>query len=149
MNYSILHLLILIIGAGLYSCAHEDHNETEKKIEIIETSTPHDLILNNGEKWEVNASMKSVIDQIGLTTNEFSGITVQDHVDLSDSLSILISELTMNCNMKGQAHDELHKWLLPFIDLNKQLKKIDQLNKGKELTTELKHELTIFNNYFQ
>ena len=76
-------------------------------------------------------------------------MTIDDHTDLSDSLSTLISDLTANCSMKGQAHDELHKWLLPFIDMNKGLKASSTLESAAETLEKLKIELTIFNTYFE
>jgi hypothetical protein len=51
--------------------------------------------------------------------------------------------------MEGKAHDELHKWLLPYIDL------VDKLNKSKNsdeaLRTfeEIKASYKTFNIYFE
>jgi hypothetical protein len=51
--------------------------------------------------------------------------------------------------MEGKAHDELHKWLLPYIDL------VDKLNKSKNndeaLHTfeEIKASYKLFNIYFE
>jgi hypothetical protein len=47
--------------------------------------------------------------------------------------------------MKGKAHDELHKWLVPYIEL------VDAFSKDKSANqyTEMKHSFLTFNQYFQ
>ena len=51
--------------------------------------------------------------------------------------------------MEGQAHDELHKWLLPFIDL---VKEFSESKSEQEFTThceKIKTTFIEFNKYFQ
>ena len=50
---------------------------------------------------------------------------LNDFNKLGASLQKNIDLLTSNCTMEGKAHDELHKWLLPYIDM------VDKLNKSK------------------
>lgn len=47
--------------------------------------------------------------------------------------------------MKGEAHDELHKWLLPYIEL------VDHFSKDKsnENLAKIQESFTTFNQYFQ
>ena len=53
--------------------------------------------------------------------------------------------LTSNCTMKGQAHDELHKWLLPYLDLVTDFSK----DKSAEQFAEIQNAFTTFNQYFE
>lgn len=51
--------------------------------------------------------------------------------------------------MKGQAHDELHKWLLPYIDL---VNLFSETKNKQELQAQLKKiqvSFLTFNQYFQ
>jgi hypothetical protein len=51
--------------------------------------------------------------------------------------------------MKGKAHDELHKWLLPCIDLVKELSEAkDETEASKHFKT-IQISFTTFNQYFQ
>ena len=47
--------------------------------------------------------------------------------------------------MKGEAHDELHKWLVPYIEL------VDAFSKEKSANQfiEIQHYFKTFNQYFQ
>jgi hypothetical protein len=64
---------------------------------------------------------------------------------LSDSLQINIVRLKENCTMAGQAHNELHKWLIPFIATADSLKE----KKGKNSIEELNNALKRFHIYFK
>ena len=47
--------------------------------------------------------------------------------------------------MKGQAHDELHKWLLPYIDLVEAF----STDKSADNFTAIQNSFSTFNTYFQ
>jgi hypothetical protein len=74
---------------------------------------------------------------------------LKDFTQLGSSLQKNIDLLTSNCTMEGKAHDELHKWLLPYIDM------VDKLNKSKNndeaLHTfeEIKASYKTLNLYFE
>ena len=91
---------------------HNDHNHDDES-EAIE--------LNNGEKWQVDANMLTHIRNMENDVVSFAKVEQKDYKSLSEKLQSNIDLLTSNCTMKGKAHDELHKWLLPYIDLVKEL----------------------------
>ena len=51
--------------------------------------------------------------------------------------------------MKGESHDELHKWLIPFIKLRKELSGIKDMNEGAAIVDKLEAEIEIFDIYFK
>ncbi len=57
--------------------------------------------------------------------------------------------LTSNCTMKGKAHDELHKWLLPYIDMVKELSEAKDETEASKLFENIQISFTTFNKYFQ
>ena len=54
---------------------------------------------------------------------------------LSENLNKNVDLLTANCTMKGQAHDELHKWLVPYIALVKDFSEDKSAEKLSKITT--------------
>jgi hypothetical protein len=64
---------------------------------------------------------------------------------LANKLKSNIDLLTSNCTMKGEAHDELHKWLVPYIELVDKFSK----EKSKNQFIEIQESFKIFNQYFQ
>lgn len=149
-------LIIFIIGtAFLFSC-----NQTEEKMEEIDSQvigvhshTESDSIeLNNGVKWEVVSEMMVHIRNMESDINGFSETKhteLKDFTKLGASLQKNIDLLTSNCIMEGKAHDELHKWLLPYIDM------VDKLNKSKNkeeasyIFEKLKLSYVTFNYFFE
>lgn len=51
--------------------------------------------------------------------------------------------------MKGKAHDELHKWLLPYIDLVKEFSESKDETTLNEQFQKIQTSFTTFNQYFQ
>ncbi|MBK6365166.1 MAG: hypothetical protein IPF52_17485 [Saprospiraceae bacterium] len=51
--------------------------------------------------------------------------------------------------MKGKAHDELHKWLLPYIDLVKELSEAKDETEASKHFENIQISFTTFNQYFQ
>jgi hypothetical protein len=68
---------------------------------------------------------------------------------LAESLAKKLDLLTSDCTMKGQAHDELHKWLLPFIDLVDVFSKSETEQVAQDNLQEIKASFVEFNKYFQ
>lgn len=81
--------------------------------------------------------------------NTLKAKSAADYSLLAKNLESNIELLTSNCTMKGQAHDELHKWLLPFIDLSDAFSasKTEQEYAGN--FQRIKTSFTTFNTYFQ
>ena len=119
---------------------HEEHQHDEES-EVIE--------LNNGEKWKVDANMITHIRNMEVDVNSFAKVEQKDYKSLSEKLQSNIDLLTSNCTMKGKAHDELHKWLLPYIDLVKELSEAkDEIEASKQFKN-IQTSFTTFNLYFQ
>ena len=75
----------------------------------------------------------------------FDNSKPENYQVLADNLKENLDLLTSNCTMKGQAHDELHKWLLPYLDLVTDFSK----DKSAEQFTEIQNSFTTFNQYFE
>ncbi len=105
--------------------------------------------LNNGKKWRVDENMMVHIRNM---EKDFAGFKKSEHSDytsLAEKLKQNIGLLTSNCTMKGKAHDELHKWLLPYIDLVNKLAKSKKETEAEALFQTLQHSFKTFNQYFQ
>ena len=138
----------------LISC---DNNKIEKETVVVSNETHQhnegdSIELNNGSKWEVVPEMMAHIRKMESDINRFveaKHTELKDFTQFGASLQKNIDLLTSNCTMEGKAHDELHKWLLPYIDM------VDKLNKSKNndeaLHTfeEIKASYQTFNIYFE
>lgn len=134
-------------GLLLISCntKSKEENIPEIKTEKHQHSENETIQLNEGEKWKVDENMMLHIRNMERNVFLFSKENQQNHSLLAGKLKADIDLLTSNCTMKGKAHDELHKWLLPYIEL------VDAFYKEKSANQfiEIQHSFKTFNQYFQ
>lgn len=145
--FIIISSIILIIACN---------NQTEKKevkevpiAAIIKHIDSNEIVLNNGEKWKVDEKMLVHIRNIEKDISGVANTEEKDYKLLAKNLQHHMDLLTSNCTMKGQAHDELHKWLLPYIDL---VNVFSETTNKQELVVKFKQiqaSFLTFNQYFQ
>lgn len=147
-----------------YGCSDpitKENNETVKaQQEPISASTETEhhhnegasIELNNGHKWKIEVEMMKYITNMQSDVKLFSEANnknLNDYAILGAGLQKNVDLLTSNCTMKGKAHDELHKWLLPYIDM------VDKFNKSKNesdnqaIFKEIENSFVLFNQYFE
>ncbi len=139
----------------LSSCGNSTNEKSNNQTEVAEHNEHlHDdesksIELNNGEKWKVDANMLTHIRNMENDVVSFSKVEQKDYKSLSEKLQSNIDLLTSNCTMKGKAHDELHKWLLPYIDLVKELSEAKDETEASKHFENIQISFTTFNQYFQ
>lgn len=139
----------------LFSCGNTSNEKSKEQPETVtQREHQHDekteaIELINGEKWKVDDNMLVHIRNMENDVIFFAKVEQKDYRSLSKKLQSNIDLLTSNCTMKGKAHDELHKWLLPYIDLVNQLsEEEDQVEAAKQFQN-IQTSFTTFNQYFQ
>lgn len=139
--------LLATVVLLLFSCNTKSKEEktTEIKTEEHQHSESETIQLNNGKKWKVDDNMMLHIRNMEKEVVHFDQEKSTNYSLLADKLKTNIDILTSNCTMKGQAHDELHKWLVPYIEL------VDLFSKEKSANqfTEIQNSFKTFNQYFQ
>lgn len=132
---------IVLAAFFLFSCNGKAKNETTDA-EIHQHSKQEALQLNDGKKWKVDDNMMLLIRKM---EKQVATANPENYQLLVDNLAQNIDKLTSNCTMEGQAHDELHKWLLPLIETVKDFAK----DKSTEHFTAIKNSFVTFNQYFE
>ena len=105
--------------------------------------------LQNGQKWKVNAEMKPHIDQgIGVLKAYLSqGNT--DYSALEKALQVQNTDLIESRTLKGESHDELHKWLHPHMALIEKLSKAKDLTEANTIISQIEQSFKNHQNYFE
>ena len=148
-------ILIPVLSLFLFSCGNTSNEKSKEQTETV-THKEHQhnaeiqtIELNNGEKWKVDANMITHIRNMENDVISFGKVEQKDYKSLSKKLQSNIDLLTSNCTMKGKAHDELHKWLLPYIDLVKELSEANNETEAEKQFENIQNSFTTFNQYFQ
>ena len=129
---------LLLLALVAISCNNSaNHNQSSEDVAIE---------LNNGEKWMVNAEMTPFILEGETILKAYNN---GDYKMLAKQLKDQNNDLIKSCTMKGESHDELHKWLHPHMALVKELSKAESNEKASELITQLEESYKSYNQYFQ
>jgi hypothetical protein len=108
-----------------------------------------ELELNDGQKWHVDKAMMLHFRRMEKELKGFRGEESEAYQQLSKSLKATLANLVSECTMKGPAHDELHKWLVPFM------KNVDAFYQERDQAAlkdrflELRSSFDVFNAHFQ
>lgn len=142
--------LLLLPGAFIFSCGNpETKQEKKPQVSKEHKDAQHGIELNAGNKWKVDEQMMVYIRAMEKAVLDYTG----DNAESFDTLAIFLqeqtNELTSNCTMEGKPHDELHKWLLPYMDLVASMQGAKQETERSEILLQLNASFSELNTYFE
>jgi hypothetical protein len=73
----------------------------------------------------------------------------KDHTALAAKLDEHTTQLISSCTMDGKAHDALHDWLMPFLQLNKDYAAAPDDDTKSAKFKEIQDSLAVFHERFQ
>ncbi len=140
-------LLTVGLAIGLVACT------TAKPSSPSASSQPPaplaNLELNNGKKWVMPGPMMAHMRTVEKAVGEFSAAPQADHALLASEIQQNLGRLVTGCTMEGKAHDELHKWLMPFLGLSADYSKASDPRIQQQKLREMQQALLVFNEYFE
>ena len=139
---------IFILSAFHLGCADgESHSKKSEEHDHAEHAKT--LELNNGEKWLVNTEMTAPIKAMENRIAEFTVTGPTAYNELAMGLQDDINLLVSTCTMSGKSHDELHKWLVPFMELVKELSEVKDEKEAALVFEKIKASMSTYNQFFQ
>jgi len=144
--------LNIVIALGLaFAIASCTSTETAHEVDnsMCEHHDGRALQLNQGKKWKVDDHMMDEIRKLEIIIINAAVADPMNLDNIADSLIVHLDLLTSNCTMQGQAHDELHKWLVPFIDLVNEFANYEDKTVAVSQLDEMKEKFKLFNSYFE
>lgn len=154
-------VLLLITFTSWIACNQAAKNESEgHQMEHKSDADHHEghdhessdaLMLDHGKKWMVDeptrmhvANMeKAVFDPASENAN------MEFYQTLAGFLKENIGKLTSDCSMTGQSHDELHKWLYPYIERTKAFSEAKNPEEASSSLMKVKESFTEFHEFFE
>jgi|GEM_PF-574925 len=107
-----------------------------------------EISLKDGQKWIVNEEMKPHIEQAEQLLQDFLRKGKDNYDPLAEALQTKNTALIQSCTMKGQSHEELHKWLEPHLKLTKELAAADSPEEAQATVKELQSSFEVYHKYF-
>ena len=117
-----------------------DH-ENQSISHALNDTWVNDIILNNGIKWSANTETTDGVREMLTLINVNKSTTTDDYKKLGIALNDVKNTVVKECTMKGASHDNLHVWLHPLIEKIELLQKVENAEKGEQLTSNIKMHL--------
>ncbi|HRH65086.1 MAG TPA: hypothetical protein PLU53_02190 [Bacteroidia bacterium] len=153
-----IRLLIPVLAIAIVSFGCGSNDKQNPSSETTDTDTLHGehatktaeevagkLSLDNGNKWQANSETTEGIQKMQKLVEEQSASASVDYTVLSENLEAEFGTILQKCTMQGDAHNQLHNFLLPLNEMIEKLK----TKPGKETIKEIQDHLAVYPNYFQ
>ena len=113
-----------------------------------EKKSKNTLHLNDGEKWEADQATNTAIDKMIEITNFPVKGDVKSYKSVGIKLSKEMKALFGVCTMKGEAHDQLHIFLVPLVAKFRNLENVKTEEEAVVMQEDIFEHLQKYNTYF-
>jgi peptidoglycan hydrolase CwlO-like protein len=144
---TLLKIVMLLLLVVMVSCQKKDSQIESIEIpaeELEDDFHSQSVSSNNGMLWNANAETTQGIKNMQALLDNYSSETGNSEKLISD-LKEEFAMIFKKCTMTGEAHDQLHNYLIPLKT------KIQNLSAGitVEKTDDIKKYLKDYFSYFQ
>ena len=150
MRKRLLRLLMVSgLALGVAGCSTPKHADTGPAHSPPVPAHYSALELNQGKKWAVPAPMMVYLRNLEQAVQKFDASQTHDHAALAKEIEADLGGLVTHCTMEGKAHDELHKWLMPFLGFSAEYSKATDPQVQQQKLQEIQQALLVLNRYFE
>ncbi|MCO6499955.1 MAG: heme-binding domain-containing protein [Vicingus serpentipes] len=108
------------------------------------------LHLNNGKKWVANIETTAGINRmITAITPDVEEGRISLYSAMGEQLNIEIKTIFETCTMEGEAHKQLHLFLVPLVKMSRDLEDIENEDEAAILQKDILKYLHQYNTYFE
>ncbi len=142
--------LLFSLTALIISCGNPQKKETHSKTEEVHNHEKGISVqLNKGNLWLANPETTTGIKNMRVLMQNFSDTeSVAAYTTLKDSLEMQFKTILTQCTMTGEAHNQLHNYLIPMKKVFEDLGASD-LNTCKQHFNILNKHLAQYKKYFK
>ena len=154
MKSTVLSLIVVFaVSCGTNSTENAPVT-VKKEVKKKEKKKPHsspkeEMSLNNGERWAANFETTSGVHKMSAKMEEFTEKgDLEAYTALVKMLKADYSMIFKKCTMTGDAHNQLHTFLIPIGGYFKQMSK-DDLSECQTGFEKLQNHLLTYDTYFE
>ncbi len=115
-------------------------NKKDKKI----------LHLNNGEKWGANIETTAGIERmLSIINEEIEDGRISLYAAMGQRLSIEMETIFAECTMEGDAHDQLHLYLIPLVEIVRDMEDVEKEDTAMILQKDILKHLNKYADFFE
>lgn len=153
MKKATVLILTIFVTIFVVSCDNDKNKKQEIAAPAQTEEETHEsegvLKLNNGDLWMANAETTEGIEKMTqLIANFTDRENMEVYPELKTKLEAEFATIISKCTMTGEAHGQLHNYLLPMKPLFKDLVAEDLATRKASLEKLNKH-LSEYSSYFK
>lgn len=131
------------------STSSAQSNETTDHAAQEQHQMSGQLTLDYGKKWKANTETTQGIQKMSTMANQAtSRWQTKDYHELKTKLDLTLTEILQQCTMTGEAHEQLHNYLMPLQKIIAQLGSDDR-DQCEQSRLELVQHLKEYDQYFE
>jgi hypothetical protein len=155
-----LNSLMLLAAMLLFACSGPKQPDVEQKeaethdhtASPAHNQTHHTELasvqLNNGEKWEANRETTEGIHRMEMLAEDFKGYGNTETLQAFKSqMDYEFNQIIEQCTMTGEAHEQLHNYLIPLKTMINDIDKGDVKEHEKNVQA-LQQHLQLYSSFF-
>ena len=100
-------------------------------------------------KWPMPEAMMVHMRSLEQDVKAFETSAEKDHAALASKIDGHTKQVIATCTMDGKAHDALHDWLMPFLQLNKDYAAAPDVAAKSAKFKEIQDSLAAFHERFE
>ncbi len=131
-------LVTLLLGFFLMGCGSDQPSSEEAP-----------ALASTAPKWKIDKEMMVFLRSAEQAVADFSPSEGANYSGLAEDLQGKIALLTENCTMTGAAHDALHAWLVPYMELVDTFANASDAATSKGVFQEIKAAFKAFDQQFE
>lgn len=142
--------LIVTLAFALSACQRSSRQEDSKSNnDTTENASTTAAESGKPTKWTMPEAMMLHMRQLEQDVRTLESAAEKDHTALAAKLDEHTTQLISSCTMDGKAHDALHDWLMPFLQLNKDYAAAPDDDTKSAKFKEIQDSLAVFHERFE
>jgi len=142
--------LIVALAIASSACQRSStNNNAASKPDAAVTSTTATTEPGEPIKWPMPEAMMQHMRNLEQDVRALESSSEKDHVALAAKIDGHTKRLISSCTMDGKAHDALHDWLMPFLQLNKEYAAATDSDAKSAKFKEIQESLAAFHERFE
>ncbi|MCK5601073.1 hypothetical protein KAR91_04335 [Candidatus Pacearchaeota archaeon] len=141
----IITLFIIAFSGSTYS----SENKHQHSHSAHATQITNGLILNNGDKWMMDAHTRKISSEMEKTFYDADHSTKTSLNTMGAQLESQLGVLIKGCTMSGEAHNQLHVFLSDYTLAVKNLANAKDYETARNSAIKIKGELETYKKHFK
>ncbi len=143
-------VLVLALAIGISACQRRSQPKpASSQADAAEVAAAPEPIPANPARFPMPEAMMQHMRNLEQELRRFEASAEKDHAALASAIDLHTTQLISSCTMQGPAHDALHQWLMPFLELNKDYAAAsDEAARSLKLR-EIQDSLAVFHERFE